>query len=189
LRWALVIITTIILAPVISQFFIELAEEAGLYDSPSSKVRIAMEWLRGITDNAIFWFVFPLIVGSTIGVWIYYFLQQLKITIIYPNIPTSVRLQFTAGSLQVTQLANENTNNTLTVRETFDCGSGVVKMVWYVFMTFNKPTHYGQVIVDAGRATIPEWHVTSHTNYSAVVRFDGDIGNVALTIKTISPNP
>lgn len=138
------------------------------------------------------WLAATFFIGGAIALWLVVYLPSVKI--IRPDIPTSVHLQFTAGSNQVRQLANENVSNTLSERALFNFYGEDGKLLdqrvlWYVFVTFNKPIHYGQVIVDAGNATIPAWQVVSHVDTSAIIRFDGDIGNVALTIKTISPNP
>jgi hypothetical protein len=137
------------------------------------------------------WLLLAFFIGGATALWLNVLLE--KVHIIRPNIPTSVQLQFTAGSNQVTQIANENVNNTLSERAlfNFEGEDGELlgqKMLWYIFITFNKPTQYGQIVVDAGNAAIPPWQVISHKNFSAIVRFDGDIGNVALTIKTIPAN-
>lgn len=110
-----------------------------------------------------------------------------KITITKPNIPTSVTLQFRANLINVTQISNENVRWTNCVREQIHGTIGTMT-IWYVFICFKEPTHYGQIIVDAGNAQIPEYHVTSQTNFTAIVRFSGDIGNIVLTIKCIAPN-
>jgi len=57
------------------------------------------------------------------------------------------------------------------------------RTIWYIFMVFKKPTNYKQIIVDAGNAEIPEWNVISQTQNTCIIRFNGDVGNVALEIK------
>ena len=149
----------------------------------SNIVELPRHWL---------WLIAAFATGGTIALWLNVYLQ--KIHIIRPNIPTSIHVQFTEGSNNVTQLRNENINNTLFERAVHNYVGEKGKVlgqnvVWYIFLTFQKPTHYGQIIVDAGNAAIPEWKVINQKDSSVVIRFLGDIGNVALTIKTIPPNP
>ena len=115
-------------------------------------------------------------------------------TKIKSNIPTSVRLQFQAGSQNVRQLSNQNVRHTHSdrmqlnyVRE--DGFQLPGDILWYVVIIFKEPTQYGQVVVDAGNAVIPEYRILGHSFFSATVVFMGDVGNVALEIKTVPPNP
>jgi len=187
-RTLLLVITSIIVLPVASQFAIELADDFGIFGQP---VDSAVNFLLAITDNSTFWAVLWVMLGFTSGVWFEYFVRQLKITIIRPDIPTRTKVQFTAGSTGHVLLENENvariTAERVLVGVSDENGSNQDHIIiWYVFLVFNRPTHYGQIVVDAGNATIPEWQVISATYHSAIVRFNGDIGNVALEIKTIS---
>lgn len=138
------------------------------------------------------WLAAAFFVGGTAALWINAYMP--KDEIIRPNIPTSVRLQFTSGSSQVALLADENVRYFHAERIEYTLrGEGGKylgqKVIWFVVLTFAKPTSYSQIIVDAGNARIPEYQVTSQKYYSAIVRFAGDIGNVALVIKCIPFNP
>ena len=129
------------------------------------------------------------------GIWIDALIRWLsdKITIIRPNIPTSIHIQFQVGSQNVVQLRNENIQASHFERQTFNYLNDAGKLIgqdimWLAFLVFRKPTHYGQIIVDAGNAAIPQWEIVSQKNTFAIIRFRGDVGNVALTIRCISPN-
>jgi len=171
----------------------ELAKQKGWDQILAENWGSAMLELSNIAQNTWFLVFFGVVLGGTIFMWFDYFIRNLDITIIRANIPTSIRLQFIAGSTKVLQLANENVRHFYGERAQFQflgennelLGQNII---WYAFLTFKKATSYGQIVVDAGNAQIPEYHNLSQTNYSAVIRFEGDIGNIALTIKCISAN-
>lgn len=58
-----------VVAPVVSEFFIELAKEQGAYTNPSEKVASAVDWLATITENWWFAFVFGFVSGGTLFMW------------------------------------------------------------------------------------------------------------------------
>ncbi len=129
------------------------------------------------------------------GIWLDALLRRLldKVTFIQPNIITYLQMQFKSGSSNAIQLGNKNIENAHFERQAFrffDVNAQLVdeRVLWVGVLIFRKPTNYGQIIVDAGNAPIPGWTVISQKHNMAIVRFEGDIGNVALTIKTIPPN-
>lgn len=65
----------VILAPVVGEWFVKLAEEKGVYSEPSSRLGHAMTWLASWTNLRGFDFVAGLVVGLTIGLWLDYLLR------------------------------------------------------------------------------------------------------------------
>ena len=70
LRWALSIGATLIIVPVFSQWFVELAKEKGFYEVPSSRVEMAMNWLASITALPGYQLAVGLVVGLVCGAWL-----------------------------------------------------------------------------------------------------------------------
>ena len=117
-----------------------------------------------------------------------------KVTIIKPNIPTAVRYQFRAGTHNATQLSNRNVQmahvDRAEMRFFSETGELLETRIFiYVIMVFKEPTHYGQIVVDAGNAAIPEYRVVHQGHHLAIIQFLGEIGNIALEIRTAPPNP
>lgn len=195
IRYAFTILLGVLVYPVASEFFVEMAREHGLYTSPTQTAENAMFEFSAIVNT--WWFLLTLgfVAGGTVFLWGDYLFRRFgdKIRIIKPNVPTSIRIQFQAGSQNVTQLGNENISEFYADRAAFEfrgengelLGTNVM---WLCVLMFKRPTHYGQIIVDAGNARIPEYQIVKQKYDYAVVRFCGDIGNVALEIKTIPPN-
>ena len=63
------------------------------------------------------------------------------------------------------------------------------QVIWYCFLVFKEPTSYGQIVVDAGNAEIPQYHVVSQSYFSSILRFNGDIGNITIEIRCAPANP
>jgi len=194
----LAVLVTFVLAPVVSEFFIKLAEERGYYDQPSAKVASAMETLALITES--WWFLVALgyVAGGASFMWIDYFLRrterQRDETVLVKWVPTSIRLQFRAGTHSVIQLANQNVQqfNGERFNPRFLGQDGQLlgeQVLWYFFLIFKKPTAYGQIIIDAGNATIPGYRVIHQGHFGAIIQVQGDIGNIAVDIRCLQPNP
>ncbi|MBC8158706.1 MAG: hypothetical protein ISR44_06440 [Rhodospirillales bacterium] len=186
------IILILVVLPLVTEFVIKYAEEQGFYDQPSQRVADMLGLLGALTGNWWFAIVLGFVAGGTLFMWVDVLLR--KITIIRPNIPTSIKMQFQAGSTNAVQLSNENIVSSHFERQEFNFAgeNGELldqRVLWVCVLVFTKPTHYGQIIVDAGNARIPEYQVLTQKHNCAIVRFNGDIGNVALEIKCIPSNP
>ncbi len=146
----------------------------------------AHDWVSA--NNSIL-FILGIVLGVLLVLISVQVFPTLKVKIVYPNVPTSLRAQFKEGSEDVTQLSFHNINNShfLRFNHNFhnDNNEIVLNLVfWFVFLTFDRPTQYGQIVVDAGNAKIPPYEILSSRNDSAIVFFKGDIGNLALEIRT-----
>jgi len=102
-------------------------------------------------------------------------------------------MQFQAGTHNAIQLSNKNIAASHFDRAVFDFYDVHGKLLdqrimWFAVLVFETPTHYGQIIVDAGNAIIPEYMVVAQKHQFAMLRFDGDIGNVVIEIRCIPPN-
>lgn len=160
--------------------------------------RTLLDWwpsMITVTQSTWFFIALGFFLGGAAFMWGDYFLRNAgdKIKIIYPDIPTSVRVQFQAGSQNVRQLSNTNISSTHFDRAAFgfygEHGELLgERVIWMCVLLFKKPTTYGQVVVDAGNAQIPEYQIAAQKHDYAIIRFLGDIGNVALEIKTVPPN-
>ena len=58
---------------------------------------------------------------------------------------------------------------------------------WTVFLTFDKATQIGQIIVDAGGGKLPLYEVKDSNQRSAIIVFNGDIAGIVVSIQVISP--
>jgi len=63
------ILATVLVAPVISEFFIEWAKEKGAYESPSQRVSNAMDALAALTQSWWFALVLGLFGGLAVALW------------------------------------------------------------------------------------------------------------------------
>lgn len=185
------------ICPVIAEFGIELAKELGAYSQPSQKVASVLGWISTLTGQWWFAFAFGFVAGGTLFMWVDFFLRRRETpkgwVRVKANIPTFVRVQFTAGSQNVVQLANQNVRTTSLDRALFNFefadGGVMQRIIWYVTIVFKEPTSYGQIVVDSGGARIPEYQVIKHDHFLAILRFHGDIGNVAVEIRCAPANP
>ena len=78
LRGLLLALLVAIILPLVSEFFIRVADEQGFFTNPTGKIRSAMNWLSGFMGNFYFWLALPLIVGLTGGVWLDYLLKKTR---------------------------------------------------------------------------------------------------------------
>ena len=188
IRYIMSGLLVVVALPVISEFFIRWAEEQGAYESPSNTVAGVV---AALADSWWFAIAFGFFAGGTLFMWADVLLR--KVTIVRPNIPTSIRMQFQAGSVNAIQLANQNIASSHFERQQFNFYSDNGELVdqrtlWLGILLFKQPTHYGQIVVDAGNAVIPPYEVISQKHNFALIRFGGDIGNVAIEIRCIPPN-
>ena len=185
--------------PALQEWFVELARSLDLYDDPGGKVDQMIGLLGAMYEHQAYWPVVALIAGFAIGTWSYWLVGRLTKKDdgwerVYADIPTSIKIQFEHGSEKARQLENRNIRNFYGERAQFnflgDDGKPVMPsaVIWYVFLTFKEPTSYGQIIVEAGNAEIPRYQVSHSSYWGAVLRFEGEIGNVSLEIKCAPPN-
>lgn len=162
------------------------------------EVAVLIGWLQAVYQHPVYFPVVALLAGIAAGVWLHWLAGRLEakddgFERVMAGIPTSIKIQFRQGSEQIRQLENQNVRNFLGERAQFnflndDGGNASAPAVlWYVFLIFKQPTSYGQIIVDAGNAEIPPYRILSSSYWGAILRFEGDIGNVALEIKCVSP--
>jgi MFS family permease len=69
-RAVLTIIFTIAVAPVIGEFFIEVARDMGLYTHPVARLGAAMDTFFSVTNSVVFQIVALLLGGFLAGIWI-----------------------------------------------------------------------------------------------------------------------
>jgi hypothetical protein len=55
---------------------------------------------------------------------------------------------------------------------------------WSLFINFDVPTQYGQLVVDGGGAQLPPYEIKTSTQRYAIIAFNGDIGGMVLTVRT-----
>ena len=67
---AISILVALVFSQVIGEFFVELAREDGLYESPSRKIERVMNGLRWLLDQAWFWASFWFVCGAATGAWL-----------------------------------------------------------------------------------------------------------------------
>lgn len=196
IRWSMTVLFGLSLLPIINLNVERLAAEKGWDSLLSSRWDVWIAAMVSIAESPWFLVLFGVLLGGTLFMWGDYVARRLigLITIIRPNILTSIRAQFAAGSQNVVQLSNNNIASSHFDRAEFrladDKGQVVGQqiIIWLVILIFKKPTSYGQIIVDAGNAKIPPYEIATQQHNYAVVRFLGDIGNVALEIRCVPPN-
>lgn len=76
IRRAALWLSLIVIVPVASEFFIELAREQGLYEQPTAKAAAVLGVLQAITGHPVFPWIAGGILGFTIGVWLDTFLRR-----------------------------------------------------------------------------------------------------------------
>lgn len=108
-------------------------------------------------------------------------------------VPSQVKLQFYSGNKWPTSISNENISwyalrNTFQVKE-IDVASKKETnrdyASWNLFISFDKPTVYGQLTVDGNGVSLPNWEVKVNNNRYAVIHFNGDLSNLVLTVAAV----
>ena len=83
-RTALTIVATLVIVPVVGEFFIGLAKEYHLYEMPGRLPGTAMNWLQEILESPWLWSLGLFLAGLTIGMWLDTFVRRRAST---PRVP------------------------------------------------------------------------------------------------------
>jgi hypothetical protein len=75
-RLAWTFIAAVILSPLISEYFVELAKDWGLYKHPTEQVQTAMSWLSALASNPSYRLAAAFIVGLAVGSWLEILLRR-----------------------------------------------------------------------------------------------------------------
>ncbi|MEQ8746435.1 hypothetical protein [Pyruvatibacter sp.] len=78
LRWAAAGLLGLMLSPVVSEFFIELARERGVYDNPTETLEGGIAMLSGLVNSQYFISTLALVAGLSVGLWLDHFLRRIE---------------------------------------------------------------------------------------------------------------
>lgn len=70
IRWAAAVVSTIVLVPVVGEFFVRLAEEFGWYEHPTATVKLLTRALSDVVGHDLFCWIAGGVLGFTGGVWL-----------------------------------------------------------------------------------------------------------------------
>jgi len=108
---------------------------------------------------------------------------------VLPGIPTSVRIQFKAGSHNAVTSASKNLRVIHAQRqgmELINAADGQSmggKITWLIFLVFEKPLALGQLVIDSHGAPLPDYSVQASSPFHLAILIDGDMGNSLIEIR------
>lgn len=70
LRWLVTAIFILLVAPVVGDFFVELARELGLYNRPADRVQAVVDWAQSIFGEQGFFYTLFALGGLVVGLWL-----------------------------------------------------------------------------------------------------------------------
>jgi hypothetical protein len=81
ITWLFTALFGLCIAPVIGQFFVELAEGRGAYRNPTEKAELAVNWFAQITES--WWFALALgyVAGTAFTLWIVRILKGERVNV------------------------------------------------------------------------------------------------------------
>lgn len=120
-----------------------------------------------------------------------------------PSAPvvTRLRLQFNHGTILPRSVDQRNVSNWYAHYSDFaistppDSSAGrpsadqvFSARLWVVFLLFETPTSFSQMVIDGGGAQLPHHEVKQSSDRHAIVSFLGDLAGVTIEIRGVSPD-
>lgn len=190
-QWVATILSAVVLIPVFGEFFIKLAEEYGVYDQPSAKIRAIGLFISSLTDSKFFPWIGGVIIGFTAATWfekaLKYFGERYfggsATESSSPNVKRSAgrpdtRLRIRLDPNQTNHYFQDKINNIFSWKQTVMQvsvdgvdGHRTVIHCDHIIVTFEEDTEYERPIVDSFGAPIPGYSFFSLGKKGAISQF------------------
>lgn len=178
--WALLGVSGVAILPVLSQFFVALAAEFGLYDSPSDKVVKVIDFLSSFLESPVFIGFFGLVIGATFGFW-------LDKTLRHREVASGARLdlQFYGRKRPPKVVTEENIfrhyileyqNYNIADHKTIDIGT-------WIFIVFETPIIPGRIEIGSDDIVLPPHTAEHFSERCAILTFEKFLDPGTLKIK------
>jgi hypothetical protein len=208
--WLASIVVAVAFVAPLGQFFISLWDERGSYQHPNATLDAIIRSLSAVAANAMFHWVGGGIVGFAAGAWLGAVSSrlrgerseedaqkvhaQIKISELSPErAPFLLRLEFVDGGSAPKEIRSENVlswyvawSNELNVRGLSADGKEMdgfkIPKAWTIFIVFDKPSAYRQVLVQPAMKGFPSYEVKWMGSVYAVIQTSSDIPSGILDI-------
>jgi hypothetical protein len=178
-------VLVLITGEIVAHWFIVLGEEKGWYEHPSRNVDAIMMWISVIVASPWFHRIGGGIIGFALGVWVFGMrtvkgkelgtsgtTAQIAKTsdILATKAPVLLRLQFHVDKATPTEIRSENVLSWYVVwsgematefsgADGKPMGGFRIPKSWTIFMIFDKPSIFRQLIVEPAMQDFPRYEV------------------------------